>query len=449
MEFIFWLTTRDSKSSQVSGAALRYFYSSRAKKLPAKFNPFRPNNMVGPGMFVGRHDEIRMVEKCLYQAKNGNPQHFLVQGERGIGKSSLFLYVKAICGSGKGDGIREDLRFLVVSVDLGGSRSQIDIIRKIGRGLRQALGEHQAAKEMAKDFWSWLTNWEILGVKYTKDQDSLDPEQVADELVGKFVGFTASTLGTIDGVLILVDEADRPDVSAGLGEFLKFFAERLARKDCNNVLLGLAGLPTVIAKLRDSHESSPRLFHTMLLEPLEAEERKRVVRMGLHQAFSKNGYETKITNEALDFLAELSEGYPHFVQQFSYSAFDEDSDNVIDEDDVGNGAFKEGGALSQLGDKFFNEMYHARISSEDYRRVLDAMAEHGDSWVSRKKIIAESGVSEANVGNALVALKAKEVILQDDTRRGFYRLPTNSFAAWINAIRSARAKSDARRATAF
>ena len=57
--------------------------------------------MVGPGMFVGRGDEIRTVEKCLYQAKNGNPQHFLIQGERGIGKSSLFLYVKATAAQGR------------------------------------------------------------------------------------------------------------------------------------------------------------------------------------------------------------------------------------------------------------------------------------------------------------------------------------------------------------
>jgi hypothetical protein len=63
-------------------------------------------------------------------------------------------------------------------------------------------------------------------------------------------------------------------------------------------------------------------------------------------------------------------------------------------------------------------MYHARISSEDYRRVLDAMAEHDDEWVARKTIIAESGVSEANVSNALLALKAKEVILQDKPEGG-------------------------------
>ncbi|WP_233093125.1 hypothetical protein, partial [Paracoccus sp. IB05] len=113
-------------------------------------------------------------------------------------------------------------------------------------------------------------------------------------------------------------------------------------------------------------------------------------------------------------------------------------DNTIDADDVRVGAFDEGGALAQLGDKFFNDMYHARISSEDYRRVLDAMAVHGDEWVNRQTIIKESGVSESNVNNAFLTLKAKQIILQDETRRGVYRLPTRSFAAWINAIRSAK-----------
>lgn len=54
-----------------------------------KYNTFRPNNIITPGMFVGRLEEINAIERCLFQAKNGNPQHFLVQGERGIGKSSL------------------------------------------------------------------------------------------------------------------------------------------------------------------------------------------------------------------------------------------------------------------------------------------------------------------------------------------------------------------------
>jgi hypothetical protein len=393
-------------------------------------------------MFVGRIEELKSIEKFLFQSMKGNPQHFLVQGERGIGKSSLLFYVTAIAEGRLRPIIGGEFNFLTVTIDLGGCQSQIDIVRKIGRGLRSALSTREKLKRLATGFWDWLTNWEVLGVKYNKDQSELDAEEVCEDLVNRLADLCTKLALEMNGILILIDEADRPSGEAGLGELLKMLTERLTRASCHNVVLGLAGLPTIISKLRESHESSPRLFHTMLLDPLSNDERKRVVQLGLDVANEKNQVLTKITQEALDFLAELSEGYSHFVQQFSYSAFEQDSDDVIDEEDVGEGAFRDGGALGQLGDKYFNEMYHARISSEGYRRVLDAMAEYGDSWVTRKQIISESGVGENNVNNALQSLKTKNIILQDESRRGFYRLPTNSFAAWINAIRSARAKSE-------
>ena len=415
-----------------------------------KFNPFQPNSIINPGMFVGRLDEIKTIERCLFQSKNGSPQHFLVQGERGIGKSSLLFYVEMIA-DGKTRPIlsTKSFSFITVSVDLGGCQTQIDLVRKIGRGLKTALAEREAVKAAASGFWSWLTNWEVLGVRYHKDQSELDSEEICEELVLQLAKLCNAASGHIDGVLLLIDEADRPPVEAGLGELLKMLTERLSRVGCHNVVVGLAGLPPVLAKLRESHESSPRLFHTMLLEPLEKEERKRVIQLGIDLANNRNEVKTTITTDGMEFLAELSEGYPHFLQQFGYSAFEHDTDDSVDVDDVGEGAFKDGGALAQLGDKFFNEMYHARISSEDYRRVLDAMADHGDHWIARKTIIAESGVGETNVNNALQALKQKEIILQDDTRRGFYRLPTNSFAAWINAIRAARAQADVTKSSNF
>lgn len=414
-----------------------------------KFNPFRPNNIINSGMFVGRLEEIRAIERCLFQAKNGNPQHFLVQGERGIGKSSLLYYVEQIASSKITPILGQTFRFLTVSVDLGTCQSHLDIVRKVGRGLKQAVSDREAIREMAAGLWDWLSKWEVLGVQYHRDDRDIDVEELAEDLVTNLAKFVSQTRGTLDGVLFLLDEADHPEAGAGLGAYLKLVTERLSRQGCDNVIFGLAGLPTLLGRLRDSHESSPRLFQTMLLAPLEFQERKSVVRIGIEEANRRNDVKTEITDDAADFLADLSEGYPHFVQQFSYCAFEHDTDNSIDEEDVGEGAFKEGGALSQLGDKFFNDMYHARISSEEYRRVLDAMADHGDKWISRKDIIAESGVRDSNVNNALAALKLKQIIIQDDTRRGYYRLPTNSFAAWINAIRSARAKSDALKGASF
>jgi len=70
-----------------------------------KYNPFQPNTMVAPGMFVGRLEEIDAIEQSLFQAKNGNPQHFLIEGERGIGKSSLLLLI-----SGYAEGVVESHR---------------------------------------------------------------------------------------------------------------------------------------------------------------------------------------------------------------------------------------------------------------------------------------------------------------------------------------------------
>lgn len=397
--------------------------------------------MVSPGIFTGRVEELNTIEQCLFQTKHENPQHFLVEGERGIGKSSLLFVADIIAQGAIEDRDSNRMKFLTVSVDMAGVESQLDIVRAIARQLKESVGQHAVIKEKAKAFWDWLTKWEVLGVKFHNDQE-LNPEEIRDELVGRFAQLVSGTKGEVDGVFILIDEADAPPEEAALGEFLKLFAERLAKRGCNSVLIGLAGLPSTITKLRASHESSPRLFEVMRLDPLAPEERAEVVRRGLAVAATKNGKETKITDDALKMISDLSEGYPHFIQQFAYYAFAEDDDDVIDVADVALGAYKENGALMQLGHKYFSEMYHAKISSDDYRKVLGAMAAHSDAWVARKDIIIESGVSETNVTNALAALKERKIINADDSRRGFYRLPTKSFATWINAIRSVEAKQE-------
>ena len=411
-----------------------------------KFNPFRPNSLISPGMFVGRSSEIDSIEKCLLQTKNENPQHFLILGERGIGKSSLLFYIEAI--SQFIENIDDNpFNFMPISVDLSACSTNIDILRAIARRFRSAISARDNIKDTAKSVWDWISNWEVLGIRFHKVQieNPTDFDEILDEFVDNLSNFCRLTRNELDGILVLIDEADNPQSDADLGRTIKFITERLSRRGCERVIFGIAGLPTLLVKLRESHESAPRLFHAIKLEPLEWVERRQVVQLGLEEANRKNPSGTLIDDDALDFLADLSEGYPHFLQQFSYSAFDIDEDGLIDVEDVSDGAFGENGALSQLGRKFFDEMYNARISSEDYRRVLDSMAEHGDEWVSRKRIIAESGVSETSVTNALKALRDKEIILPDDSRRGFYRLPTRSFAAWINALRQAKAKSDVER----
>jgi type II secretory pathway predicted ATPase ExeA len=167
--------------------------------------------------------------------------------------------------------------------------------------------------------------WKI-PVKYNRETTPADAmlEELADKLAT-----IGNTMAQDDGgVFLFIDEADKAPTSTGLGEFVKFLTERLTKRGANNVGVGVVGISGVIKKMRDSHESSVRIFTQIRLSVLENGERKDVVGLGLDEAEKKNDFRVSIDDDALGLISMLSEGYPHFIQQYAYSAFAQDTDNL-------------------------------------------------------------------------------------------------------------------------
>ena len=165
---------------------------------------------------------------------------------------------------------------------------------------------------------------------------------------------------------------------------------------------------------------------------------------GLREAKDKNGFEVTITPEAESSLVFITEGYPHFIQQFAYCAFESDKNSNIDEDDVINGAYGEGGALKQLGLKYFEKQYFDQIGSDEYREVLRVMAPHWDNWVTKSEIRKEATqLKSSTLDNALSALKSRGIIVRKPGTKGTYKLPSRSFAVWIRAFTQAKELIDA------
>ena len=291
-----------------------------------RFNPFSPGSLVPEGVFTGRIEESQALERMLFNTKHGNPQHFLLHGERGIGKSSL-CYIHELSASGSIIGW-EDQRynFLTLSLILEPTETYESIIRKLGSTLRRRLESHNKTQAMAKDVWNFLKRWEIMGVKYRPPESVPTPSELLDELAESYSIAAGKIKDTFDGILILIDEADKPPVNAHLGALLKGFAERLARLSPNTICLGVAGVSSVLDTLRQSHESALRLFTSFNLKPLSLEEGVEVVRKGLIEASKKSGVNVSITPEAEHYISNYSEGYPHFIQQFAYCAFEADTD---------------------------------------------------------------------------------------------------------------------------
>jgi hypothetical protein len=282
-----------------------------------------------------------------------------------------------------------------------------------------------------------------MGVKYSGEHTTPKPTELLEELTFALDQTLRRFDSEIDGILVLIDEADKPGPGANLGEFVKVFTERLTKRGCNRVCLGLAGLSTLLQHLRQSHESSLRIFQIFTLGPLSRPERAEVIDKGLAEANTRNGYEVTISEEAKAMISEFSEGYPHFLQQFAYCAFEVDTDNEIDADDVNLGAIQENrGAIEQLGLKYFHDLYFDQIGSDEYRGVLQEMSKQFDDWVTKASIRKATGLKESTINNAISALKKKHIIIPKPGVAGVYRLPTKSFAVWIRAF--SRAHEDVR-----
>ena len=272
-------------------------------------------------------------------------------------------------------------------------------------------------------------------MRYHKLDDSLiQPYDILNELVLNFERLLKQAKGHIDGVLVLLDEADRPDEKASLGELVKLLTEKLSKRESNQVVVGMTGQPGLIAKLKTSHESSSRIFTIFALKPLTTTENKAVIQSGLAIANRINKEQTTIDPDAMELISQLSEGYPHFLQEFAFKAFEIDTDNNICSEDVKEAAFGNIGALHQLGHKYFNDLYFTQIGSDDYRRVLQAMSRFSDEWVNRTMIKSEISIKDTILNNALQALKTRNIIIPNPGQQGEFRLPTKSFAAWIKAF---------------
>lgn len=331
-----------------------------------KLNPFRPASVISPGMFVGRIEEIEVVEQSLLQTRDGNPQHFIIEGERGIGKSSLCLWVDYLAkGDIPYDGAHR-LSFVVVNIELHGAMGYEDIIDAILAELKRQIYARQALLETCKKAWDFLSRFQISGVKYDRPQSVSSNSQRLDELTDVLVDLIEESAGAVEGVLILVDEADRPAGDAHVGQLCKLLTERLSRRRCEKVCIGLSGLPDLLQKLKESHESSLRIFNILELKPLEFSERMSVIDRGLDQANEKVEKEISINDDAKRLIANLSEGYPHFLQEFAHCAFATDTDDVIDLSDVLRGTFQRTWSSEPARPQIFRGPLHR---SDRFRRL--------------------------------------------------------------------------------
>ncbi len=409
---------------------------------PVVINPFQPGQPVPPGVFAGRTHQLNDISTCIYQTAALNPQNVLITGERGIGKTSIAMFTKAIA---KKEIIWKEVflndPFLVIHVSVQQNTPCEIVIAQVIKELKLAI--HPSLTNIKKLFQNILgmfSELKLFGSGYTiKDKINGSKNSIyleAEKCIRKTAQALKENNQGAKTICIILDELDKMGDFDNFSSFWKVVQENLAYDNCRNLMLVMAGMPDIINKLSESHESFLRMFTPVTLDKMPDEEAKMIIEKAL-----KNGKPKRnVSHDAVQEILSYSENYPHLIQELAYSAFQVCQGGEITKHDVevgleGNEFYA--GSVKKLGQLFFSKMYNTVRKNQNYKEVLKIIADLSgkeDKWVLRKDILAKSSKKRTSLGGAISDLTNKKLIVKNPDKSGEYKIHSKMFQVYISKI---------------
>ncbi|HWO26271.1 MAG TPA: ATP-binding protein [Kofleriaceae bacterium] len=338
-------------------------------------SPFYPGQPVPVELFVGRQREIeRILERGVGQVQRGKPVAMFIEGDYGIGKSSIANYLQFIAA--------ERHKLLPIYVSLSGKRTQQELAAAI---LEATVRGGLFATTRLERLRSWFAKYlpaklSIAGLQLDLDKLRADSQAISSEL--SLLGFLEETQRRgredgIDGVFLVLDEINGVANEAWFAHFLKGLVDTNARSRTPvPLLLMLCGVAERRRQLIANHQPIDRIFDVVEIAAMSAAESREF----FERAFDQVGI--KLSSGVADELARFSAGFPKIMHIIGDWAYWQDDDGVIDEFDA---AYALANAAEDVGKRYVEQQVYAALRSPDYRSILAKLGEVGpDAMVFKK-----------------------------------------------------------------
>jgi len=279
-------------------------------------NPFRPGAGHMPPYLAGREDERKEFSRLLLQETI--LENVVLTGLRGVGKTVLLESLKPIAISKRWHWIGTDLSEST-SVSEGSLATRLlTDLSVVGSGL--VLSEtHRLPIGFAGDEETVTTHLDAttLFEVYTHT-----PGLVADKLKSVLELMWAALQNTdAKGIIFAYDEAQNLSDHAEKEQFplslLLDVFQSIQRKGIPFMLV-LTGLPTLFPKLVESRTYTERMFRVLFLSRLSDSESCDAIT----KPVEANDCPVKLTTESVSMIAEMSGGYPYFIQFICREVYD-------------------------------------------------------------------------------------------------------------------------------
>lgn len=327
-------------------------------------NPYRPGAGTEPPALMGRDPLIASFQVTLRRALRGRPGKSLMPiGLRGVGKTVLL---------NRFEDLARDEGMSVASVeapDDGG------FVARLTPELRRVLLDLDRSKAVSHAIGKALGVLRSFSLSYKlQDGTSLslgvqplagygDSGDLSHDLTDVLVAVSQAAQDRGTGLLLAIDELQylkREELAA-----LITAVHRSVQHDLPVVIVG-AGLPQLAGLAGEAKSYAERLFDFPSIGSLGNED----ARLALSIPAADLG--VAFENSALDAIVASAQGYPYFLQEWGYHAWNAAEGAVVASADVATVASS---VESQLDENFFRVRFDRLTPRE--RDYLRAMAELG------------------------------------------------------------------------
>lgn len=324
-------------------------------------NPFSPGAGNPPPELAGRDELIASARLMLRRVQVGRyEQSLMLVGLRGVGKTVLLNKIRELA---------EALDYATVTIESTESRTLPELLvpplRQVLFRLDAMAGVSNKVKRGLRVLRSFVG---AVKVKVADVEIGIDPERgTADsgdleaDLSELLVALGEAAQDRSSAVAVIIDEIQylsEPEMSA-----LIMAVHRLSQRQLPVALVG-AGLPQLVGLAGRSKSYAERLFTYPDVGPLSADDAKEALR-GPVRAQGAD-----FTDAALDQLVAVTHGYPYFLQEWGYQAWNLAPASPIDVDIVGRA---NAAVIKKLDASFFRVRFDRLTPREkDYMRALAA-----------------------------------------------------------------------------
>jgi hypothetical protein len=361
-------------------------------------NPFSPGAGSPPPELVGRDPILEQARILLGRVRQRRPEKsMLLTGLRGVGKTVLLneiermakadgyrtIAIEAHEDKGLGPLIAPHLRTLLYDLDRIAAAGD-----KVKRGLAVLRSFVGALKVTVGDV--------TLGLDIEPEKGAADSGDLEIDLPNLFVAVAEAAEEKKTSVAVLIDEIQYFNQKE-LGALIMAM-HRLQQRQLPLVLLG-AGLPILPGLAGESKSYAERLFSFPDIGALSREDAARALREPT-QAVG-----VKFDDRALSEVFRLTKGYPYFLQEWGYQAWNVAKASPISLQNVNAATGK---VIPRLDQNFFRVRFDRLTPSE--KNFLRAMAELGPGANRTGDIADTLGVKVSSLGPVRAKLIKKGMI---------------------------------------